>query len=71
MNLYWIIFLAVVCVIGVVAFRIYGQRVRCPFCREWLPRGAAHQVGRRSLEGPYSCPYCDHIIQKRDLKVSA
>jgi hypothetical protein len=68
MNLYLYILLGAVVVVGILAFRLYGQRVRCPFCREWLPRGAVYQVGRKSGGGPYLCPYCDHAIGKRDLQ---
>jgi hypothetical protein len=70
MNLYLYGFLAVVVVVGIVAFRAYGRRVRCPFCREWLPRGAVYLIGRNSAEGPYLCPFCNHVVRKRDLQTT-
>jgi hypothetical protein len=71
MNLYVYCLLGIAVVAAIVLFRTYGQKVRCPFCREWLPRGATSQVGKKSLTGPYLCPYCDHVIQKRDLQKTA
>jgi hypothetical protein len=70
MDPYLIGGLAVVVVAAVIGFRIFGQKIRCPFCREWLPRGAALQVGRTKGKDPYLCPFCDHVIQKRDLQRS-
>jgi hypothetical protein len=55
-------------VIAFVVFQRFGARVRCPFCREWLPRGATYLISRPGTSGPYSCPFCDHIIRRGDLK---
>jgi hypothetical protein len=68
MNLYIYGLLAAAIVVGILVFRAYGRRVRCPFCREWLPRGAVYFAGRKSTGDPYLCPYCDHVISKRDLE---
>jgi hypothetical protein len=62
---------AVVIVAAFVAYRILGRPVRCPFCREWLPRTAAYQIGRTSAAGPYACPYCNHVIRRSDLERAA
>jgi hypothetical protein len=70
MNYLLIGLLVVAVVAAVVAFRVFGERVRCPFCREWLPRGAAYYAGRKGTESPYLCPFCDHVVRKRDLQGS-
>jgi hypothetical protein len=68
MNFYLVSVAIIVLIAGALWFRVFGRKIRCPFCREWLPRGAGIQVGRAKGRDPYICPFCDHVIHKRDLQ---
>jgi hypothetical protein len=68
-NLYLMVGLVAAVVVAFVAYRVLvGPRVRCPFCREWLPRSAAYQVRQQQKQNPYCCPFCDHVILPGNLK---